>query len=100
MQAAFDIVRPHGYRLLQYDWPDAVFVHRNYAGAFPCFTDDFMRTYWVGYVHARAHYRRFRKHQTHHDFVAKLPTLAGEAAFCWPARRASRLLLHSCHLLP
>ena len=143
MQAAMDLVHPVGYRLLQYDWPDAVFVHAEFAAAFPCLpTHDFQKgcerarvrgkgqrdgsiwkqqprdsvlarsplprflwrlssshffscllrsppplrsapglcRYWVGFVHARAKYSRFRWQQSNHEFVARLPQLAANAA--------------------
>ena len=35
VQSAYDIVKSAGVELLQYDWPDAVFVHHNFLG--PCF---------------------------------------------------------------
>ena len=80
MQAAYDIVQPHGYELLQYDWPDAVFVHRNYSAAFPCLSKDFMRNYWIGFHHAREHYSRFTTFVTNKTFVASVTDLAQGAA--------------------
>ncbi len=60
-QAAYDVVRPHGYSLLQYAWPDAVFVqHSVRKASFPCFADEtFESAFWLGYNHARDHYARF-----------------------------------------
>ena len=82
VQAAYDIVRPHGYKLLQYDWPDAVFVHSNFSAAFPCIpVNEFMRTFWVGYMHARQHYRRWKLHQTHNWFADQLPELAMRSVY-------------------
>ena len=62
MQAAWDIVRPHGYLLLQYDWPDALFVHEAYAHMFPCLLrrHNMSDGYWIGYDHASKHYERFK----------------------------------------
>ena len=49
MQAAVDVLRPHGYRLLQYDFPDAVFLQDAYIEAFPCVpwlaADDYRAAY-------------------------------------------------------
>ena len=64
MQAAYDIVRPYGYELLQYDWPDAVFIHGSLRDVFPCLLGNrkgknFLRNYWIGYYWAREHYTRF-----------------------------------------
>ena len=69
-------MQPHGYELLQYDWPDAVFVHRNYSAAFPCLSKDFMRNYWIGFHHAREHYSRFTTFVTNKTFVASVTDLA------------------------
>ena len=63
MQAAYDVVRPYGYKLLQYDWPDAVFILDEHRDAFPCLPTgpgDFLRNYWIGYYHARDKYARFK----------------------------------------
>lgn len=83
MQAAASVVEPRGYLLLQYDWPDAVFIHEKFADAFPCLPTQgqsaFMQNYWLGYVHARAHYSRFRRHQSNRAFTTKLPALAAHA---------------------
>ena len=76
MQAAFDIVESHGYFLLQYDWPDATFVKKAYSHAFPCFTQSFEETYWIGYHHARKHYTRFSNHVTNRTFAFGFPDLA------------------------
>eukprot|EP00462_Mataza_sp_D1_P007026 CAMPEP_0175122408 /NCGR_PEP_ID=MMETSP0087-20121206/1699_1 /TAXON_ID=136419 /ORGANISM="Unknown Unknown, Strain D1" /LENGTH=424 /DNA_ID=CAMNT_0016404041 /DNA_START=65 /DNA_END=1336 /DNA_ORIENTATION=+ len=87
MQAAYDVVRPYGYVLLQHDWPDAVFIHSDFVNVFPCFFKDehgpaasFMRNYWIGYEHARKHYERFPSHQDDKAMVARLPELASKAA--------------------
>ena len=81
MQAAYNIVRPYGYELLQHDWPDAVFVHSMHRHAFPCILDQevgaaFEHNYWIGYWHAHDKYTRFRAHQTNRSFVRSLPVLA------------------------
>jgi hypothetical protein len=57
MQAAYDIVKKHGFVLLQNDWPDAVFIHQDYIPAFPKFfckgsrQEQFLSKYWLGYHH-------------------------------------------------
>jgi len=66
MQAAYDLVKPYGYLLLQYDWPDAVFVHESFQGAFPCLLQGnneeiFRRNYWIGHDWAKQHYKRRRR---------------------------------------
>lgn len=80
MQAAYDIVRPHGYVLLQYDWPDAVFIHSAFLPAFPCLTaageDFFHRNYWTGFFHAKENYSRFHQHVTNSTFVQSIELLA------------------------
>lgn len=68
MQAAYDVVKPYGYMLLQYDWPDAVFVHESYRDAFPCLLQGnpqeiFVRSFWLGHYWARQHYSRYRRFQ-------------------------------------
>lgn len=78
MQAAYDIVKPYGYKLLQWDWPDAVFVHENYTSAFPCFhLDDWLRTTWITYNWARDHmhdshefYESLRSYEFYRRFKA------------------------------
>lgn len=88
MQAAYDLVRPLGYELLQYDWPDAVFIKSDIGrAAFPCIFlpgssvgGTFERSYWVGYEHAAKHYSRFTIHQSDRALFASLPTLARAAA--------------------
>lgn len=87
MQAAYDVVQPLGYELLQYDWPDAVFVKSSFArAAFPCILtagasagETFDRAFWVGWTHAEAHYARFVKDQDDRAFFASFPTLARRA---------------------
>lgn len=87
MQAAYDLVQPRGYELLQYDWPDAVFVKSALArAAFPCILtpgatagETFDRAFWVGWTHAEAHYARFTRHQEDRAFFASIPTLARRA---------------------
>lgn len=80
MQAAYDVLAPYGYSLLQYDWPDAVFVHKDYIQMFACVTGDvatsLSRNYWIGYYHAKDNYKRFPMHQHNKEFVSRLPELA------------------------
>ena len=35
----YKVLKPYGYRFLQWDWPDGVFVHEDYVAAFPGFAD-------------------------------------------------------------
>jgi len=35
LQAATDLLAPYGYVLLQYDWPDGVFIQENFIYLFP-----------------------------------------------------------------
>jgi hypothetical protein len=86
MQAAYDIVRPLGYELLQHDWPDAVFIQSSYRDVFPCLLgenigDNFEKNYWTGYYHAKEHYTRFTSHQNNREFVSSLPVLSTRAHF-------------------
>ena len=80
MQAAYDIVKDLGYILLQYDWPDAVFVHSSYADVFPCLTstddDTFQVNHWKGFFHAKDHYSRFNTHVTNMTFFNEITELA------------------------
>jgi hypothetical protein len=84
MQAAWDLLRPLGYELLQYDWPDGVFVRSDLARlAFPCLMpadasagELYDRNYWVGREHAAAHYGRFKTHQSDRAFFASLERTA------------------------
>ena len=73
MQAAYDVVRPHGYRLLQYDWPDAVFIHSRFIGSFAHVPwldpESMLAAYWNGRAWADEHYRRIRMHQTDRAWV-------------------------------
>ena len=86
-QSAYEIVKGAGFELLQYDWPDAVFVHRNFSrSVFPCIMDGhadahslFLRNYWIGLQHARLVYSRFPGHQNNRAFVAALPDFANAA---------------------
>ena len=84
IQAAYNVVQPHGYRLLQYDWPDAVFVHEAYLASFPCFAwlepENFHAAAFHGHMHARTHYYRYRHHQTDHSFVNTLEKLTLQAS--------------------
>ena len=91
MQAAYDIVRPHGYRLLQYDWPDGVFVYEAYAAAFPCLLPanaapadvdkEMARHYQVGYQHADRHYTRLARYKARNaEFITQLSDMARDAS--------------------
>ena len=80
VQAAYDVLAPHGYQLLQYDWPDAVFVHADAAAAFPCLSLDLAWTYWQGYRHAREHYMRFVRYVNHPGWTISTPAFARRAA--------------------
>ena len=96
VQAAYDVVKRHGYELLQYDFPDALFVKSEFRGAFPCMRFDapgagFERAYWVGYWSARDHYNRFASHQQERDFNAAAPEFASRA-FVDPAGALQVLL--------
>ena len=65
MQAAWNIVRNYGYVLLQYDWPDAVFIQRAYLDVFPCVAssgNSFESNYWKGFYHAK----KYKMASTHH----------------------------------
>lgn len=60
IQAAYDILSPYGYRLLQFDWPYATFLHYNFSLAFkPLVYRGFLRNTITGFEHARAYYDRF-----------------------------------------
>ena len=76
MQAAYDIVRPHGYRLLQYDWPDAVFIHEVHVAAFPFVPwlepEDFHAAYWHGRAWADKYYGRMKQHVTDAQWVRSM----------------------------
>jgi hypothetical protein len=82
MQAAYDLVQPLGYELLQHDWPDAVFIHSSYRNVFPCLLGNsttgvnYERNYWVGFNHAKRHYTRFQVHQNNREFVANLTLMS------------------------
>jgi len=80
MQAAYDIVRKHGYVLLQYDWPDAVFIHSSLTYVFPCIAatgeDTFHRNYWTGLFHAKENYSRFHSHVSNKTFAQSVELLA------------------------
>ena len=60
--------------------PDAVFIRREYASAFPCIPLDFMRNFAIGYYHARAHYTRFMWHQDDRTWAQNVTILAAHAA--------------------
>ncbi len=91
MQAAWDLLRPLGYELLQYDWPDGLFVRSELArAAFPCLMpaeasagELYERNFWVGKEHAEAHYTRYQVHQTDRVFFASLER-AARAAYVQP----------------
>ena len=89
IQAAYDVVAPYGYDLLQYDWPDAVFLRKEYASAFPCLPLDFARNFAIGFDHAKAHYRRFVWHQDDRAWAANVTALAAQAAESPVAMRAT-----------
>ena len=93
VQAAYDVLRPYGYRLLQYDWPDATFVSAEAAPAFPCVPlDAFEANYWLGYWHAREHFIRFPRYANSPGFVLEAPRLA-ERAKTQPVEVLSEILL-------
>ena len=84
MQAAYDVLRPHGYALLQYDWPDGVFILGPHARAFPGIpTGDahYMRNFWIGYVHARDRYSRFPLFAWNLTRSYEYPAFASRARF-------------------
>ena len=75
-QAAYDILAPYGYEMLQYAWPDALFIKKEFAPALPCFRGTFEERYYVGRDHAEARYSRYAYHQDNRAFNAQLPQLA------------------------
>lgn len=79
IQAAYDVLKPYGYDLLQFDWPDGVFLHESYAGAFPCLPLGLERNFNIGYAHARTSYSRWPWHQTDKQWIASLPVRAAKA---------------------
>ena len=82
VQAAYDVLHPHGYELFQYDWPDAVFILSEYAHAFPCMAINsaLHHNYWIGYKHARERFYRFSQYSNYPGFVMRTPQLAAHAA--------------------
>jgi len=63
VQAAYDVLKRHGYELLQFDWPDGVFVDSRFSAAFPYFTlsaISMKHHFHIGHVHAQRFYTRFR----------------------------------------
>lgn len=57
----YRVVQRNGdYRLLQFDWPDLIFVHRKYAHAFSSrLPDDVATVFATGAAHARQFYHRY-----------------------------------------
>ena len=84
MQAAYDIVRPHGYRLLQYDWPDAVFIHETHVAAFPFVPwlepENFHAAYWNGRAWADRYYGRMKQHTTDAEWVRSIMASLSDAS--------------------
>jgi len=78
-QAAYDVIKPYGYSLLQYAWPDVLFIKNEYLSAFPCMTFNFEDNYWLGYWHARNNYARFNTQQSNRNFVASFPALSNSS---------------------
>lgn len=96
MQAAYDLVAPHGYYLFQYDWPDGVFIHKQYADAFPCLPTGpayYMRNYWIGLNWAREKYSRFKQHMSDRNWAERMPELA-EASFLKPTETIQNVFDH------
>ena len=81
VQAAYDVLSPHGYELLQYDWPDAVFILKEHAPAFPCMeiVGGLEQAYWTGYNHAREWYSRYPRYSNLPGWVHSLPEVAARA---------------------
>ena len=83
MQAAYDLVRPHGFRLLQYDWPDGVFIHEDYVDAFPripwLVPENFAAAYWNGRIWADEMYSRMQAHVTDRAWVVAMMNSANSA---------------------
>lgn len=80
MAAAFDIVEPLGYKLLQYDWPDATFIQARYQPVFPCILNHGLdHNYKVGYRHAREHFDRFLRYVPNKQWVLATPELGRRA---------------------
>lgn len=106
IQAAYDVLRPHGYELLQYDWPDAVFVHKNYTRTvFPCIMDPaaeshalFIKNYWLGWTHARKNYGRFVWHQRNTTLTNSLVEM-GLMAYLEPRETLAVLASATAHEL-
>tara|TARA_B110001452_G_C15186846_1_gene412223 strand:+ start:154 stop:1194 length:1041 start_codon:yes stop_codon:yes gene_type:complete len=60
LASAHEIMGRYHYELLQFDWPDGVWVSRKYASAFrSTLTKNVSRMFEVGYNHALMHYARF-----------------------------------------
>jgi len=63
LAAADDILSAFGYVLIQYDWPDGVWVHKDFSAPFARLTDGASprSMFQTGYEHAAEHYRRMQK---------------------------------------
>jgi hypothetical protein len=85
VQAAMDIVAKYGYELLQYDWPDAVFIHSDFRETFESLLgpkpdgQTFIRNYYIGYHWAKENYARFPRHQSNPDLVKLLIEMSTRA---------------------
>ena len=83
MQAAYDIVRPFGFRLLQYNWPDGVFIHEDYVDAFPLLPwltpENFAAAYWNGRTWADEIFERMKLDAADREWVAAMMTSVSSA---------------------
>ena len=61
LQAATDLLAPYGYVLLQYDWPDGVFIQENFIHLFPSIASQtYLQRWHVGLKHAEVYYKRYQ----------------------------------------
>ena len=83
MQAAYDLVRPHGFLLLQYDWPDGTFIHEDYLEAFPQLPwlqpENFAAAYWNGRTWADVMNNRVHRFTTDRAWMVEMMNTASSA---------------------
>jgi len=61
LQAATDLLAPYGYVLLQYDWPDGIFIQENFIHLFPSIASQtYLQRWHVGLKHAEVYYKRYQ----------------------------------------
>ena len=76
-------MRTHGYYLFQIDWPDGVFIHRDYVDTFPKVSwlhpEEFSVAVSNGYLYAER-FSRYQRHMSELTFVKSLHKLARRSA--------------------